>query len=203
VLALQPQSLADVFADIERVGEVAGAAHAAQAYARSLLARVERLKRITAAIPAALRPRVVCLEWLDPLMAAGNWTPQLVALAGGESGLARAGRHSDYVSPEEVHEFDPEVLIVAPCGFDLERTIREARSLQHPQWERLSACRNGRVYALDGNAYLNRSGPRLVDSLEILAHLLHPERAPEPACAKSSPPPWARLTLRGGCLIPA
>jgi iron complex transport system substrate-binding protein len=203
VLALQPQSLEDVFADIERVGEAAGASGAAREYTRSLLARVERVQQITAAISAPLRPRVVCLEWLDPLMAAGNWTPQLVAWAGGESGLAIAGRHSDYVSPEAVLQFDPDVLIVAPCGFDLERTIGEARSLQFWQWDRLSACQRGRVYALDGNAYLNRSGPRLVDSLEILAHLLHPERAPVPACAIGSPPPWARFALRGGRMFPA
>ena len=198
VLALNPTSLAESLADVERVGVAAGAASAAQDYANSLHQRAGHVQTITGELPSTRRPRVTCLEWLDPLMAAGNWTPELIALAGGESGLATSGRHSGYVQPDDVLRYDPEVLIVAPCGFDRERTIREAQVLTgYSFWGRVAACRAGRVFALDGNAYLNRSGPRILDSLEILAHLLHPDLFPAPACA-AAPQPWARLADRGG-----
>ena len=118
------------------------------------------------------RPRVVCLEWLEPLMAAGNWTPELIELAGGQSCLAIAGRHSDYVQWPAVCDCNPDVLLIAPCGFDLARSQQEARRL----WDLLGfsalrAVNERRAFVLDGNAYLNRSGPRLVDTLEILAGL--------------------------------
>lgn len=197
VLALNPQSLEDILADVERVGLAAGAEAAARNYTLTLEQRVLRVRNSTESLTGVNRPRVICLEWLDPLMTAGNWTPDLIALAGGESGLAVSGRHSGYVQPEDVLRYDPEVLIVAPCGFDLQRTIRESDVLRGCSfWERVTACSVGRVFALDGNAYLNRSGPRIVDSLEILAHLLHPDLFPVPAQA-AGPRPWARLADRG------
>ena len=137
--------------------------------------------------------------------AAGNWTPRLIELAGGQSGLATAGEHSGYVEPRAVRDFNPEVLILAPCGFDLPRTILEAQALvNNPFWGHVAACQSGRVFGLDGNAYLNRSGPRIVESLEILAHLLHPELVgPPPAAIRGQQQPWARLVACDGRLIPA
>ena len=178
VVALNPQSLDEALADVLRVGKACGAAAAARAYVASLVARVGRI----ALAGVAERPRVVCIEWTDPLMTAGNWTPQLVELAGGQCGLAKAGEHSGYVQWSAIALHDPQVLIVAPCGFDLARSLLEAARLRGLSgWHDLSAVRAGRVYVIDGNAYLNRSGPRLVDSLEILGHLIQPERFPSPA----------------------
>ena len=202
VLALNPSSLGEILADIERLGAAAGAEQSARAYARSLAARIEGVRRSTTPLAVGDRPRVVCLEWLDPLMTAGHWTPELLALAGGESGLAVAGQRSVYIEPAAVEEYNPEVLIVAPCGFDLPRTLGEAQTLPGRSfWGRIAACRSGRIFAVDGSAYLNRAGPRIVDSLEILAHLLHPDLAAAPACAAAGPAPWARLALAGGRLV--
>lgn len=202
VLALNPGSLTEILGDIERVGAAVGALPVAYAYITSLINRIERIKSRTAALAVAERPRVVCLEWLDPLMAAGNWTPELIALAGGDSGLATAGVHSTYTEPQAVLEFDPQVLVVAPCGFDLPRTIQEAQSLLSQSfWGRIGACRTGDVFAIDGNAYLNRSGPRIIDSVEILAHLFHPRLVPSPLWAAPGRAPWARLALLRGALV--
>jgi iron complex transport system substrate-binding protein len=204
VLALNPCSLAEILSDIQRVGAAAGASAAANAFVKSLIARIERIKAATAALSASERPRVVCLEWLDPLMAAGNWTPELIALAGGVSGLAISGVHSTYTEPRAVLEYDPQVLLAAPCGFDLPRTIHEAQALLGQCfWGRIAACRTGRVLAIDGNAYLNRSGPRIIDSVEILAHLFHPRLVAAPQWATPSRQPWARLALVAGALVAA
>ena len=183
VLALNPLSLGDVLNDIARVGEAAGALSQAAAARQRLEARVEAIRARTAKLTLDEIPRVVCLEWIDPPMVAANWTPELVAAAGGEPGLARGGVHSTYADWRQIVDYDPEVLVVMPCGFDLARTAAEAAVL--PGWEgwsELAAVRAGRVYLTDGNAYFNRSGPRLVDSMEILAHLFHPQSfAPPPA----------------------
>ena len=175
VLALNPQSLTDILADARRVAAFAERAEAGRALAGALARRVDSVREKTAGLPLGQRPRVICLEWLGPLMAAGNWTPELIEIAGGQSGLAQPGQHSGYVELVDVLAFDPQVLILAPCGFDLERTLVEAGPLlADPAWGRTSAASEGRVFAIDGNAYLNRSGPRIVDSVELLAHLLHP-----------------------------
>jgi iron complex transport system substrate-binding protein len=117
------------------------------------------------------------LEWIDPLMAAGNWMPELVTLAGGCMLLGETGRHSPTIGWPDLRAADPDVVIVTACGFGLERTTREMVALlDHPEWHALRAVSTGRVFVTDGNAYFNRSGPRLVDSLEILAEILHPDR---------------------------
>jgi iron complex transport system substrate-binding protein len=196
VLALNPQSLADILVDVERVGAAAGAADAAREYVKSLQRRIERVSACdgTESVPATLRPRVVCLEWLGPLMTAGNWTPELIELAGGESCLAENGKHSGYVEWTAVRECDPDLLLVAPCGFDLARSTAEACRL----WELLgfgglTAVKSGRAYVIDGNAYLNRSGPRIVDSLEILAHLIRPDRFQPPTGEQREGRAWAKV----------
>ncbi len=136
------------------------------------------------------------IEWIDPPMLAANWTPQLVAAAGGVCPLVTAGQHSTYADWQEVAAFDPQVVVVAPCGFDLPRTVNEASQLTElPFWIRLAAVRDGRVFAVDGNAYFNRSGPRLVDSLEILAHLFHPNIFGVPESVDQPAQVWRNLGL--------
>jgi len=124
------------------------------------------------------KPRVAVLEWLDPLMGAGNWTPELVTYAGGEPLFGEIGQHTPWLSWEDLLAANPEIIVLAPCGYSLDRTLQELPILQrHPFWSKLSAVQRGRVYAIDGNAYLNRSGPRLVESAELLARVLWGERA--------------------------
>ena len=123
----------------------------------------------------AVRPTVACIEWIDPLMAAGNWMPELVELAGGANLFGEAGKHSPWMTWEQLVERDPDVIVVLPCGFDLPRTRQEMPALTaRPEWPGLRAVRDGRVFLTDGNQYFNRPGPRLVESLEILAEVLHP-----------------------------
>ena len=198
VIALNPASLVDVFADISKIGEATGRTDQAARLVAALEARVDRVRSKTAALVDAQRPRVACMEWIEPLMLAANWTPQLIAWAGGRAGLAAAGAHSVCHGWDEVCAYDPEVVIVAPCGFDLDRTVSEAESIAaRSGWHDLAAVRNDRIFAVDGNAYLNRSGPRLVDSLEIVAHLLHPQTF-APASAG-----WCRLKTTAGRLVRA
>jgi iron complex transport system substrate-binding protein len=158
------------------VGEAAGCPDQARHYVAGLRARVDAVRTKTLDLPPDQRPRVAAIEWLDPMMIAGNWMPELIEIAGGIGGLATAGEQSRYVGWEDVLAYDPEVIVLLPCGFDLERTVEEANSLASlAAWRRITAANQRRVYAVDGNAYFNRSGPRMVDSLEILAYLIHPE----------------------------
>ncbi len=127
----------------------------------------------------ARRPRVACIEWIEPLMAAGNWTPELIEMAGGINLFGEAGRHSPWMTWEQLAAADPDVIVIAPCGFDLARTEREMYWLTgRPDWKSLRAVQSGRVYLADGNQYFNRPGPRVVETFEILAEILHPEIAP-------------------------
>ena len=196
VLALNPTSLDQILQDVLQVGEVAGALPQAKAFFDSLTQRVDRVRYEAQTIHEheTARPRVICIEWVSPLMTAGNWTPELIELAGGQSGVASAGQHSQYVAWKEIVTYDPELLLIAPCGFDLARSLREARVLPDlPDWESLSAVRSGRVFVLDGNALLNRSGPRIVDSLELIAHLVHPAHFPRPGGFLGEGKGWQHL----------
>ena len=170
IVALTPYRLSDVWEDVERVGAALGRAEQARGLVQRYQQRLERLSTLTA---GKRRPRVTLLEWIDPLMAAGNWTPELIAYAGGESVFGEIGQHSPWLTWEELQAADPDVLVLSPCGFTLERTLQELPLLQqHPSWGSLQAVQQGRVYAIDGNNYLNRSGPRLVESAELLARVL-------------------------------
>ncbi len=194
VVALNPLTLEGIFADILSVGAATGADAAATQYVASLRTRVDQIEIRTVALSPEHRPRVAAIEWIEPLMLSGNWMPQLIQMAGGVQPLAQAGRHSTYNSWEEIRGFDPEVVIVMPCGFDLRRAVTEASVLRRlPGWNEITAVRAGRVYAVDGNAYFNRSGPRIVDSLEILASLLHPELFGWPAERSGDVAVWQRL----------
>ncbi len=163
--------------DVERVAAAAGEPARGVELRRELSRRIERVRAATAGIPLDRRLRTALVEWLEPLMLSGNWVPELVELAGGRHDLTQAGRYSPQVSWAELAAYDPDVVVLVPCGFDLRRTLTEWQALRaDPNWAELRAVRTGHALAIDGNAYFNRPGPRLVDSLEILAHVLHPER---------------------------
>lgn len=177
ILALTPTNLRGIFDNITTIGETIGLRERAARLVAELTARVER---VTAAIPRAVRrQKVFCLEWLDPPYASGHWVPELVELAGGLDALGRKGTDSTRIRWEEVVAYAPEILVLMPCGFDLPRALREAPRLEsQPGWWDLPAVRADRVYVTHGSAYFSRPGPRIVDGLEILAHILHPDLFP-------------------------
>jgi iron complex transport system substrate-binding protein len=172
ILSLNPHGLADMLDDIRRVGVATERLIAAAALVQDLQRRIDRVAH---ARPAH-RPRVVCLEWYEPLYAAGHWAPEMVELAGGEDMLGRQGEPSSKVEWRAVVAARPEVILLMPCGFDVRRTVKEATSLREREgWNDLPAVRTGKVFAVNGNAYFSRPGPRLIDGLEILAQLIRPE----------------------------
>jgi iron complex transport system substrate-binding protein len=139
-----------------------------------LQGRLDEIARRAAAL--GRRPTVACIEWIEPLMAAGNWVPELVEIAGGVNLFGEAGKHSPWMTWDELATRDPEVIVVLPCGWDISRCQREMGPFtSRPGWEALSAVRAGQVYLTDGNQYFNRPGPRVVESAEILAEILHPD----------------------------
>lgn len=172
VLELSPTRLADLYADILAVGMATGAL----ARARELVARLKaRVMSVRYRVRPTTPVRVAVVEWLDPPMAAGNWVPELVDLAGGIDPLGEAGRHSHWITWDDVIAADPDAVVLIPCGFTIDRVVAEAgRAAIRNRLEMLRAWREGRVYAVDGHHLFNRPGPRLVDSLEVLAELLHP-----------------------------
>jgi len=173
ILALEPNGIDDVWSDISRVAAALGAGADGDRLRAQLEGRVAAIARKTAVL--GRRPRVAVVEWIEPLMAAGNWMPELVALAGGTNLFGEARKHSPWMTWRALSEADPDAIVVSPCGFDLARTAAEMPTLAaNPGWPALEAVRAGRVYLVDGNAYFHRPGPRLVESLEILAELLHP-----------------------------
>ena len=174
IVSLEPMDLGDVFRDIRTVAGALGRPERAERLNAGLTARLDAIRERTRQL--ANRPLVACIEWIDPLMHAENWVPELVEIAGGRVMLGEAGRHSGYFEFERMIEADPDVIAVMPCGFDIPRTAAEMPPLAaQPGWSELSAVRNGRVFLTDGNQYFNRPGPRIVESAEILAELLHPE----------------------------
>ncbi len=173
LLVLAPNALNDVWRDIRNAGASFGVSERAESVVDKLAARLSAIKRTAQSFPA---PAVAMIEWTAPLMAAGNWTPELVAIAGGRDVFGRDSVHSASIQPADLQKANPDFIIVAPCGFDLCRTEREMPSLARQEgWDGLKAVQKGQVYAVDGNAFFNRPGPRLVESAEILAEILHPE----------------------------
>ncbi len=179
VVNLEPETLDEVYGAIRLVAEAAGIAARGEERIAALQARVAAVAERSTAVRR--RPRVALLEWLFPPFSCGHWNPQLVRLAGGEEVLGREGQKSRTLTWDEVAAAEPEVVFVACCGFDLERTLVDTDALRNaPPWRGLPAVRAGRAYAADGSQYFSRPGPRLVDSLEILAHALHPDLHPLP-----------------------
>lgn len=175
IVSLSPYWLDDIWNDVLRVGEALDRKYEAERLVNGYKKRFNELRTKTASFSE--RPRVTVLEWLDPLIAASNWTPELVTFAGGEHMLGQDGLHSSRLSWDELLLADPDVLILSPCGYSLARTLQDVPLLQQqPVWQSLRAVQSGRVYAIDGNQYINRSGPRLVDSAMLLAKAIWGER---------------------------
>lgn len=182
VLTTDPHHIEDVFSDIRRIGAATGADGRAEKLVTGLERRVRSVETVADGIDE--RPRVAVLDWTSPVMTAGHWVPEMVEMAGGTYEMADHGAASRPVEWTEVCEYDPEVLVVAPCGFDLEQTMENLSDLtDRDGWADLTAVREGRAYALDGHQYVNRPGPRLVDSLTHLAGLLHPDTFDTPPTA--------------------
>ncbi|MCA1574614.1 MAG: cobalamin-binding protein [Acidobacteria bacterium] len=173
ILWLTPNSLEQIFANVRELGEATGRAKEADELIANGRSRLEKIAAVTSRL--SRRPRVFCMEWLDPVYCSGHWVPEMVTLAGGEDALSREGKDSVRVAWDDVVKLAPEVLIVTPCGFNLEKSIEQARQLvRYPGWSDLPAVREGRAYAVDANSFFARPGPRVVDGTELLAHLIHP-----------------------------
>jgi iron complex transport system substrate-binding protein len=183
VVPLDGDSLEGIFADIDRAGVALGRRDAAASLVADLRTR---LAHVAFLVAGASRPRIACLEWLSPLFNAGHWVPEQIAQAGGHDVLGEAGARSHELTLADVAAADPDVIVLMPCGFDAERALRESPALvADPAWDELRAVRDGRVFAVDGNAYFSRPGPRVVDGVELLAALLHPDRISAPAGARA------------------
>jgi len=178
ILSLNPHSLADVKQDVQRVGKALGCSERAAELVRELEAKAKATSDLTR---GSSKRRVLCLEWISPLMNAGHWVPEMVDHAGGIDDLANQAAPSTYIDPRSIIEYDPAVIILMPCGFTTDRTVKEAaRFFEIPAIGRVKAVREGRVYATDGHNYFSRPGPRLFDGIRILAQMIHPELFEEP-----------------------
>jgi iron complex transport system substrate-binding protein len=165
LISLEPTTLGEVLDNILLVGELTDRQDAARETVRELRNRLDRVKE---RVRGLRRPKVYAMEWLDPPFTAGHWVPEMVEIAGGDEVLGKAAAKSERIAPERVLEASPEIIVLMPCGFSLERTIEEyKRTTFLPGW-------SGEVYAVDGSSYFNRPGPRLVDGVEILAEIFHP-----------------------------
>jgi iron complex transport system substrate-binding protein len=178
VVPLDGDSVEGIFADIDRAGVALGRRDAAGSLVADLRTRIAHVEWLVSGSP---RPRVACLEWLAPLFNAGHWVPEQVAFAGGNDVLGEPGARSHELTLADVAAADPDIIVLMPCGFDAERAVAEMRALAaDPAWDRLRAVRDGHVFAVDGNAYFSRPGPRIVDGIELLASLFHPDRTSAP-----------------------
>jgi iron complex transport system substrate-binding protein len=174
IVAVEPNNLADIWTAIRQIAAELQVDARGEELVQQLQSRLERIR--WRAAPMSHRPRVACIEWIDPLMAAGNWVPELVQLAGGINLFGEAGRHSPWMTWEQLVSQDPEVIVVMPCGWDISRSRAEMHLLSdRPQWSELQAVQNGRVALADGSQFFNRPGPRVVESAEILAEVFHPD----------------------------
>jgi len=182
VLNLEPHSLDDILGSIHAVARVLGCASAAEALVGSIQRRIDAVRSKTRGL--ADRPRVFCMEWVNPPYCGGHWMKELVEIAGGRDDLSNLHRPSCRIDWKRVLDFSPEVIVLTCCGLDLDRCEREGEALARFEGVHdLPAVRTGRLFATDGSAYFSRPGPRIVESLEILAHLIHPELFPPPSLA--------------------
>jgi iron complex transport system substrate-binding protein len=172
IVSTRPDSLADIWTDLRAIAGALGVPERGVQLVTRLRARMRGIAERTR---GRVRPRVACIEWIEPLMAAGNWTPELLALAGADDVFELAGRHAGAIEFEQLAAADPDAIWITPCGFDLARTRAELAPLtRHAGWPALRAVREGQVFLGDGNALFNRPGPRVVETLECLAEALHP-----------------------------
>jgi iron complex transport system substrate-binding protein len=172
VLVLDPHDLDDILVSIMDVAEKVGRVKEGAKLVSSLQKRIDAVR----GMKIKNRPRVLCIEWLDPLFTAGHWVPQMVEYAGGINGISVAGEPSRRMDIDEVVQFDPDIIVLMPCGFGIPRTLKELPALARDEkWKSLRAVKNGDVYAVNANSYFSKPGPRTVIGLEILAKILHPE----------------------------
>lgn len=196
IVSLQPERLADIWTDIARVAAAFDNFLESEAIADQFIAPLkQKLAQIQAEPSKETLPTVACIEWTDPLMAAGNWVPELVSIAGGLDCLGKAGQHSNWISWNDLVAADPDIIVVLPCGYDLTQTQQAVETLaQHPCWQQLAAVKAKEVYITDGNQYFNRPGPRLVESGEILAEIIQRK----PIDPKRQPVGWQNWYGKGG-----
>ena len=179
IISLDPHCLADILNDVLRIGEATHRSLQAESLVQELKVRIEAVR--DRAARSTSQPRVTCLEWLDPLYIAGHWVPEMIRIAGGNDILGTAGEPSVKIEWDAVIASRPEILILMPCGFDLDRALQESTLLKNRTgWQSLPAVRDGRVFAVSGTDYFSRPGPRLIDGLEILSQLVNPELSPLP-----------------------
>lgn len=174
IISLEPNTLDEILDTILIVGQATERKDEAKDLADKLKCRIERVRSLLG--KEKNRPTVFCMEWLEPIYVAGHWVPEMVEIAGGDCGLGKPGKPSFKVSWDEIVDFSPQIIVIMPCGFDIEKTLAELDVLtSNERWHRLSAARKGHVYLADANSYFSRPGPRIVDGLEILAKIFHPE----------------------------
>ncbi len=173
IVSLEPNQLSDIWKDFINIAEALGVKKQGHELVSQLKQRMNKIAQKTINFPQ--KPTVVCIEWIEPLMSAGNWMPELIEMGGGINLFGVAGEQSPWMIWEQLLEANPDVILVMPCGFNLAQSKAEMSSLsQKPEWSQLNAVQNQQVYLTDGNQYFNRPGPRLVESLEIIAEILHP-----------------------------
>lgn len=174
IISLQPDSLADIFEDVRRIAKGLGVIPVGEMMVAQLKSRMEAVAQKARALKS--KPRVALVEWIEPMMAGGNWMPELIEMAGGINLFGEAGKHSPWMNWEDLVAAEPDIIIVSPCGFDIERTMQEMYLISdRKEYAGLKAAKNGKVFVADGNQYFNRPGPRVLESLEMLAEMLHPE----------------------------
>jgi len=172
IVILNPQNLDDILQSILEVAKHVGREREAQDLVGNLRKRIEQVKNKI----IALGPKIMCIEWLDPLFTAGHWVPQMVEMAGGINGISTIGEPSRRMKIQEVVAFDPEIIILMPCGFDISRTLKEYANLaNNTEWKSLGAVKNNMIFAVDANSYFSKPGPRTITGLEILAKIIHPQ----------------------------
>ena len=178
IINLSPLRLADIFADILRVGEGLGVRVEAERLCAGLEARVTEVKHRASQVTS--KPKVLSIEWIDPVMAGGTWMPELIEMAGGDALVTQPGDHAPTLALDQLEALDPDMVLIKPCGFNIDRTTEELFELERVlPWRRWSCVAEHRVFLTDGNQYFNRPGPRIVDSLEIMAACIHPQIFPE------------------------
>ncbi len=189
IVSLEPTNLEEIVDNILLVGGMTGKLGEAEKLAAQMLQRIERVREKTQTVQD--KPRVLFMEWLQPPWAGGHWIPQMVDYAGGVEGLGRFGKPSHRIEWDKVIEYKPEIIVLSPCGFDANQVMEEAHVLaSYEEWDKIPAFQSSRIYAVNASAYFSRSGPRVVDGLEILAHIIHPELFPEnphPEAVKTVP----------------
>jgi len=175
IISLQPNSLKEVFDDIRRVAKDLRVDNDDNdQLIKNLEIRIKNIKNKTEKLK---KPKITCIEWIDPLMAAGNWIPEMVHISGGEDVFGKKEKDSHWIEFNEIKKYNPDIIIFIPCGFDLKKTNGEVKNLlkSNTQWHDLKAFKDKKLFITDGNQYFNRPGPRLIESLEIFAEIIHPE----------------------------